>query len=416
MLLTAEEYGRGLVKWTASMPSTVSIVADVEGESGRMSDSEGSVPDVDVTGGFRFTMLADDPTLPIGYWGISWDRSVDGEIRAFLAGGPHGDLSLMGGPAPGRFERLILSVPYLLWGSGWAVRAADVIVRFTNSVSFEGFQTDSVEHGERESTFVQTFSTQRREGSFVEIIAPEVLGDHREIAFAVASLLSLVFGDAAIGDVVTCEPFEVTPAGTAFAARNPMYAVPSAPNLTMRMPIEPPRDWLENFDRLLSRFIEDAETLADTALPLRWYERAVRTGSSVDKFLAAFVGIEALIGTLGRRLPTEAPFAAILRDARVPDLLEPLRADYPEEHVNRLLERLQNRHRSLQDRFGIVATSLNISDEQRAVFGEANDARNALLHGRSGTIHETRAPEAVELLADMLKEALNERPNAGEGL
>jgi hypothetical protein len=180
------------------------------------------------------------------------------------------------------------------------------------------------------------------------------------------------------------------------------------------MPIEPPREWLEDFDRLLSRFVGDDDTLTDIALPLRWYERAVRTGSEVDKFLAAFVGLEALVGALGRSLPTESPIAGLLQDARVPALLAPLRANYLDDHVDRLVNRLQDRNLSLLDRFDVVAASLGLTDEQRATFIRTNTARHPLVHGRSGTIERERSTEAVELLSAMLRAVLN-RPQM-EGL
>ena len=276
------------------------------------------------------------------------------------------------------------------------MRVGDVVVRFTNAVQFEGFQTESVDHRGDESTFIQEFSTRRREGSFIEVIAPEAMVDRPEIAFSIVGLLALVFGDAAIGDLVHRDALVSSPAGTEYAVKTAEYASPSAPNLTLRMPIEPPREWLEDFDRLLSRFVGNEDTLTDIALPLRWYERAVRTGSEVDKFLAAFVGLEALIGALGRRLPaTELPIADLLQDARVPALLEPLRAAYPDDYVDRLINRLQDRNRSLRDRFDVVAASLTLC-KRLAGFRRTNTARHPLVHGRSGPFSKSAPPRQSE--------------------
>lgn len=173
------------------------------------------------------------------------------------------------------------------------------------------------------------------------------------------------------------------------------------------MPIQPPIEWMQDFDRLLTRFVEGADVLADTALPLRWYERAARTGSDVDRFLAAFVGLESLVGARGRHVGVESPIADMLRDPRVSELLQPLRDDYSDDQVDRLIERLQNRNLSLIDQFDVVAASLGLNEDHKAIFRRANRARNPLVHGRDGTIDDERTREALDLLRTMLRAALD---------
>jgi hypothetical protein len=85
----------------------------------------------------------------------------------------------------------------------------------------------------------------------------------------------------------------------------------------------------------------------------------------------------------------------------------PVRADYPDEQVDRLIERLQNRNLSLIDQFDVVAAALGIGDDHKAVFRRANGARNPIVHGREGTIDDERTQEAVDLLRAMLRAALN---------
>jgi hypothetical protein len=320
MLLTANEYRRGVVKWAADTDATLAVVTFDGGRritSSRMTEPAGSVPDIEPGDIVQMNMLANDPDTPLDYYRLSWDRCLRDEIVTILNGGPAGEAMLTGIPALGRFERLMLAVPYLQWDDGWVVRVGDVAVRFTNVLQFEGFSTDSVEHRGRESTVIQTFSTRQIEGSFIEIVAPETMSDRHEIAFAIVGLLALVFGEIAIGDNVHRDVLISTPAGTEYAVTTPLHSIPSAPNLALRMPIQPPIEWMQDFDRLLTRFVDVTDVRTDTALALRWYERAARTGGNVDKFLAAFVGLESLIGALGRRVGVESPIADLLRDPRV---------------------------------------------------------------------------------------------------
>lgn len=410
MLLTGPEYRRGIVKWVATNEATASVRTVVGGheiESARMSDSSGSIPNIEAINLGSMTLRVVVPGLPLGHCHVVWDRCY--EDRILTVANIYGVANVMLSDLPwlGQYSRLILSTPYLDFGDGWVIRSGDVVVRFTNVVRFEGFERELEEHNGNSSTFVETFSEKRLEGSFIDIVAP-VAGGSSDIAFAIVGLMSLVLGDAAVGDLVHLGELEGTHVGTQYKTTNPNYAIPSSPNQTMRMPIRPPQEWFEELDRLLVRFTSDTEVQQNVVLPLRWYERATRTGNGIDKFLATFVAMESLVGTLGKRLATESPIAELLRDDRVPELLKPLREIYEDAKVDRLIAKLQDRNLSLLDRFAVVATSLGLTDKQRETFLQANKARNPLVHGRAGKIDTDLPSKSLDLLAVMLKAALTD--------
>jgi len=312
----------------------------------------------------------------------------------------------VGIPALGSFERLVVSTPYVEWNADMIVRTGDVMVRFTNHVLLERQSPIQIEHGQEQSSFTFDVSTHRLDGSFVEIIAPEGMGKEREIAFTVLALLALVVGDAVVGDVVQFDSLSSTPLGTEYAVRFPHLSTPSAANRTLRMPLALLPDDLDAFDLLLTRLLDEKELSQDVMLPLRWYERALRTESGVDKMLAAFVGLEALIIRRSERLGFVSPIAELLSDPRVPKLLEPLRDRYPSEHVERLLTRLLNKSPSLLDRFDRLADKLGFDEQSKATFRQASKGRHSLVHGGHGAMNIELPSITTHLFAKTLHAVL----------
>jgi hypothetical protein len=406
MLLSSDEYARGLVKWSINGGATVTVVSGHDEDavsSSLLTDAAGSIPDIVAGEDVSISTVANSSSaLGAPIW-VSWDRLFRDQISTHYIGSEIGELALIGIPGPGQFERLIVSVPYLQWGDGWVVRVGDVIVRLCNSIAVERHERIEEQYADRRTTFVLDFRSHRLDGSFVEIVAPGSIGEQHEIAYAILGIAALVFGDAAIGDLVQLDVLTSTPMGTQFAVRYSHGSDTSAPNRTLRMPIRPNREMLEHFDRLLTQFLEQEGIRADCSLPLRWFERAVRTGNGVDGFLAAFVGLESLIGAQARRIGVESPIADLLRDPEVPELLAPLRARYPHDQIDRLVSRLQNRTPSLRDGFEAVAANLGLSEEDQQAFKSASDARHPLVHGGRGTIDDGVAERSVKLLETMLK-------------
>jgi hypothetical protein len=187
------------------------------------------------------------------------------------------------------------------------------------------------------------------------------------------------------------------------------YPIPSAPNQSLRMPIRIAEGQLREFDWLLTRLISDEALRADTLLALRWLERAWRKSDDIDRFTAAVTGLESLVTRRSDRHGFEVPFADILRDPRVAEFLAPLRAEYPDHFVKRLLERLLDKRPSAQDRFAGVAEVLRLGPEASTDFREANKQRGPLVHGSVGTVKPGLADKTTKLLAATILSVLHGR-------
>lgn len=409
MRLTTDEYRRGVVKWRINGDATV-VLESGQGEeavtSAPMSDPMGSIPDIVPVNGGNISLRPASPDMFAGPVHIGWDRLVGDEIETRVWDSLQGEFHLVGIPALGPYQRLVVSTPYLQWEDGSVVRTGDVMVRFTDHVVLERQQPTAVEQGNLQSSFTFEVSTQRLTGSFVEIIAPENLGREREIVFVVLALLALVVGDAAVGDAVQLDSLVSTPVGTEYTVRFPQHSISSAANRTLRMRRPITIQDIDLFDRMLVHLLNDDVLRADTMLSLRWYERALRTAEGVDKFLAAFVGLEALVTRRSKRLSFVSPINALLIDPNVPELLAPLRAKYPDDQVDRLLKRLRDTSPSLIDRSSRLADQLGLGEEWKATFRKASEVRNPLVHGGRGAIDESLPSETTKLLATVLKVVL----------
>jgi hypothetical protein len=266
-------------------------------------------------------------------------------------------------------------------------------------------------------TYTTTLSTHLLEGRFLDIIAPQSFGEDREIAYSILGLLALVVSDAAVGDVVQMDRLASEPLDdlmvTGCETQLLQHTIPSTPNRTLRMP-RPVREVdLQEVDQLLIRVIEDPVLREDALLPLWWYERALRATSEMDQYMAAVVGIDSLVTRRSKRLGFVSSIADLLVDQRVADLLAPLRDDYPDDHVNRLISRLVDKNPSMKDRFAGVAERLGLDDETRGSFRQAIDERGPVLHGSTGTVEEGSANKAVKLLGALLHAQLQSESEPG---
>lgn len=416
MLLTQDQHRRGFVRWVGETQVTVVIgVPDGSVKSTPMVDSTGSVPDFVPPGDGEIEVLPTDTRVVDPPFRIVWDRLVADEIEATGFDTDSGAFHLNGMTGPERLERLVVAVPYLRWDERWVVRSGAIAVRFINRLPLERPGEESLVHEEGSSVFTVTVGTRLVEGWLIDIIAPKESGNHVEIAYSVLALLALVVGDAAIGTVIQRD--EMTPVFGTVVQRDEtgpvfglasheiqvlLHPIPSAPNQTLRMPISITEDQLREFDRLLTRLMSDEALRDDMLLALRWLERAWRKSDEIDRFTAAVTGLDSLVTRRSERRGFEVPFAEILRDPRVAELLAPLRSEYPDEFVERLLQRLLNKQPSAQDRFAAVAELLQLGPEASVGFREANKHRGPVVHGSAGKVSVGLAQRTTKLLAATL--------------
>jgi hypothetical protein len=410
MLLTQEQHRRGFVRWVGATQSTVVIrTPDGSMKSTPMVESTGSVPDFVPPGNGEIEVIPTDASVVEPPFRIVWDRLERDEIEARGVDTEFGEFHLIGMTGPEQLERLVVAVPYLHWDECWVVRVGDIAVRFVNRLPLERPGDESLVHEQDSSVFTVTVGTRVVEGWLIDIIAPKEIGDHVEIAYSVLALLALVVGDAAIGTVIQRDEMAPVSGLALHEVQVLQYPIPSAPNQSLRMPIRIAEGQLREFDWLLTRLISDEALRADTLLALRWLERAWRKSDDIDRFTAAVTGLESLVTRRSDRHGFEVPFADILRDPRVAEFLAPLRAEYPDHFVKRLLERLLDKRPSAQDRFAGVAEVLRLGPEASTDFREANKQRGPLVHGSVGTVKPGLADKTTKLLAATILSVLHGR-------
>jgi hypothetical protein len=423
MLLTQEQHRRGFVGWVGGTEVSVVIgTPDGSVKSTPMVDSTGSVPDFVPPRDGEFEVIPTNADVVDSPFRIVWDHLIGDEIEARGFDSESGAFHLLGMTGPERLERLVIAVPYLRWDECWTARAGNIALRLINRLPLERPGDEDFVHEEEHSTITVTVGTRLVQGWLIDIIAPKGIGDHVEIAYSVLALLGLAVGDAAIGTVIQRD--EMAPVFGTVDQRDevgPMFGlagheiqvllhpIPSAPNQTLRMPIPITEDQLREFDRLLTRLVSDEALRNDTLLALRWLERAWRKSDEIDRFTAAVTGLDSLVTLRSERHSFEVPFAEILSDPRVAELLAPLRSEYPDEFVKRLLERLLNKQPSAQDRFTAVAELLRLGPEASADFREANKQRGPLVHGSTGKVKPGLAGTTTKLLEKTLLSVLRGR-------
>lgn len=409
MLLSPEEYRRGLVKWQGGSPLQVTLKAtDETVKSSAMTDPTGNVPDLMLPPGssIEAELLPSEELVPPET--VSWDRVVDDEVEARGWQLETGVFQLLGMIAPAPSDRIVVATPYLRWEDGAVVRVGDVVVRFTRRMVLEmGGSIEASHERDDKSVFIQTFGTHQLDGSFIDIIAPAGIGEHSDIAYSILGLLALVMGSSAVGDIAFVDhTYPHRMGDQLFAMHGPnllQQVIPSSVTGTLRIPRPLRLDDLQEFDRLLAILLEDKAIQEDVMLALRWYERAVRAGSDIDRYMAAVVGIESLVTHRSKRLGFVSPIAELLSDKRVVELLAPLREDYPEDQVDRILGRLLDKNPSLKDRFSGVANTLGLEEEVRLDFKKTVDARGPVVHGSTGVVTEGLPRKAIELLEALLQ-------------
>jgi len=212
-----------------------------------------------------------------------------------------------------KFDRIVVDVPFLTWDTDYSIRAGDCLIRFTRRIGLDRQVETSRSHDDDSSIFEFEVGTEQLEGYFVVIVAPQELDQHRELAFALLSLLSLQLGDAVIGDIVNQAVMAFTTLGTEYAIHYPPLSNPSRPNRTLRIPRPVTRSDLDELDLLVGRFFDSSEIRDEELLPLRWYERSLRSGNGADEFLSAFLRIEALVSRLAQKRNFESPKMSKLR-------------------------------------------------------------------------------------------------------
>jgi hypothetical protein len=403
VLLTAEQYRRGVVRWDGETEVVVTISsADGSQQSGVMNDKRGSIPDyVPETDG-EVKVLPNRQDVVTPPFRFVWDREIQGDIEARVFDTELGVGHLRGMTGPEDSERIVLSVPYLRWNEPWVIRVGDVAIRFLDEMPIDMTTQEGWVSEENHAAFSQRFGPHLVQGPLIDIVAPRTIGKAHEITYAILALIALVVGDAAIGEVIHVDAMTMAHGLAGHEAQLLFRPITSAPNQTLRLPITVDEVWLQEINARVTRLMGRPELQEDTLIALRWLERALRKTDDVDRYTAAVSGLESLIARRAKRHGVEVEFARILRDPRVAEYLAPLRKEYPDDHVDRLLERLLNTMPSAQDRFKSVAEQLRLEQDATTEFREVNRQRGPVVHGSEGRVDHELMDKAVRLLTAML--------------
>lgn len=409
MLFTDEEYKRGIVRWQFGPQSHI-VVEDVgpdgERRESTLTSQSGSVID------FLPSPSANLRIVPVGDWhlpGAEMDtfifveREQHGEIVTSTVLPRLSSVDLCGIPGPGSFTRLTAITPTVLPPSSFQViRTGDVAIRFRrSSVLMRSSALHDVDGNQLSLTILG--AEQVVDGPTVEIVVPSEFAEDPSAARSILALVYLAFENSGAPEIVQEDSIVSTPRGAEYGVLMlPQEPVLTTANRIPRMPASPTEGQLRRLDCLLSCVIGDLGVAGKALVPLRWYLKGLTSRTDLDRFAAAFIGIEGIVTAHSRERGTASPLADAISDPQVPLLLDQLRKTYSGEVVDRLTQRLLHADVSLLDHLEALSDILDVSPKARRHFNCARAARGDILHGRDDGISSDRADWAIGTLGDVL--------------
>lgn len=403
--LSTEDYRRGLLHW--DIPDAVLCVTSAASPDDRDEWSEaiayisGAVAPVPRRQVTRIRVVPrGGPGSTRPPYQIRWesldlsDAHITTRVWEDLAAPPR---VLPFVPNFGTFHRLVVATPLLAWPEEAILRAGDIVVRLVDG-PIVGEQIGGVESVAISATHVQTeteqMGTVRVVGRFVEFTAPGSTPEHAEhAAFALLGYLAVCLGDHAVGEVVFSESYEAGADGVQMSV--PVPTVGLAP-----WPVE-----AESVGALDQGFPAVAAAVAEEhalAIALRWYEQGVRVRAPLDKLLAFYVGVEAIVTEYGAR-NGPLPVTEQRREQHGP-LLEDLAARVPPDTLNSIKSRLIEP--SIMDRFRFYVERRRLDEGLVGTFRKLRDLRNDVFHGAAVVVDIDHAADARRLLGTLVRTEL----------
>jgi len=402
MKLTAAEFLRGLVSWQLDSPAIVRTSSGGGPLSPALPDPSGSISESLPLPDRQLHFAPADITALQRPYRVSWEVIENHQLVTRMWDLDHGHSTLIGVPDFGKYHRLVVAPRFLSWDDDIAFRVGRVVVRLASTVQGEEASPLSESHEGNRSSFTVDIRTVDHHGKYIEIIAPEGLQSARDEAYTVFGLVVLILDDRAVGPIVFSDAIEQTGDGT-------MYGIEVARNLQMQRPVIP-RDE-EHINHGLSVVANRRADSKALGVGLRWYERGVRSESTVDKLLAFYVGLEVLLEATATAGEVPFPLAGIVQDQRLIELLMPLVVPHGQALVDRLVSRIQRAGPSVLDKAEFYARERNLGQEFVDRFRTAKSARDPVMHGSSAEVTQDAADAAREALSSALKAELGLEPN-----
>ena len=181
MILTADEYRRGLLSWHLDTESNITI-ACTETQDGvpqwsePLTDPKGSKAPVEPGNYTHVSIGVADRSALQRPFQIRWERTDENGIvtRIWDNDITQPPVTLRHIPNYGLFHRLVVFAPYLVWADAPVVRVDDVVVRFINGrvVGEHAEPPSEVRLEGHIMTVAGQAGTDVAEGRFIEIVTP----------------------------------------------------------------------------------------------------------------------------------------------------------------------------------------------------------------------------------------------------
>ncbi len=397
MKLTTEEYRRGLLSWdidsnAALRTSTAESLDEPPVWSEFLTDASGSKVQSPPYRYAAISITPEDPTALARPHSIRWERLLDDAIVTTIWGGRH-PVKLLHVPDYGVFHRLVVATPTLAWPEDIVIRHGKVIVRLVEGLVM-GERVTPMDQVETEGNKIilsgGSGGAAVATGRFIEIVAP---GDSPELAEQHAeSLLGVIavcLGENAVGETIFSEPHAASA-----EQQSGMHRIP----VTARIPVMADGSQVDTIDQVLPATVATDAMARSRRLALRSYGRAMRAGTSLDAFLALFVGIEAIANTYASEHGPTPERAA--REKRLAVLLQGLPQPVDPDTKRWLRDGLLRP--PLEDNFRYFVKQHDLDEALVDKFRELRRVRNDVVHGRVATLQKHQAYQAQTMLGQLL--------------
>lgn len=250
---------------------------------------------------------------------------------------------------------------------------------------------DHIEINDEKPSISGDFSgEQQARGRFIEIVAPGTDAERANLqAHTILGGLALCLGEGAIGEIIFSEPHK----GSAQGHTSEMYIPVSA-----AIPVPVSEEHIDAVAQLLPTLLQNDKASRACRLALRWYEHGLRAGNPIDRLLAHFIGIEALLNSYARRMGPSPQLQTI--EKRFADWLTTLPAPLDpgiEQWFRRTAVRVV-----LADHLAFYIAEHNWEPELNERFRVMRGIRNDVVHGEAAGISELQADEVQSLHCRLL--------------
>jgi hypothetical protein len=406
MKLSSEDYRRGVVSWAVDSPATVETATAATLEAPTiwappLVDPAGSVVESGPERFMQIKIVAKDASALSRPWEVRWERIWDDRLTTAVWNNatPGQPIVLEHIPTFGIFHRLVVRTPFLEVANGVVLRVGSLVVRFVigrvSGEKAEPFDTVQLAPDQIAITGGPIGGFQE-EGRFIEIVAPGETPDQAELnAYSTLGLIAAAMGPHAVSEVLFSERHENVRAdghgavATSTIGRNPWFVSD---------------DVVELVHGALPALDHNGRRVKALALALRWYERGCRGETALDRLLAYFVGIEAVVTAFAIE---QGPLPEV---AERQEQYEAIEAD-----LDRLvsgdkitLKKLRDKlvEPALADRFRFYATQQGWDEAVVDQFSQVAKARNKLFHGSSLFVDAASARKAERLLGRIVRREL----------